>query len=116
MEIDEGGASTRVGGPDNETVRYQFDIDNTARECNPLSDSQFSLKVGVSGRLLIGPAGQPGAYSVPLRVIVHDEDAKKDAFSKIYKIDVSAPTVDGAPFSFVTEPIVAADDPHRAGR
>jgi hypothetical protein len=87
-------------------VRYQFDISQTARECDPLSDSQFSLKVGVSGRLLIGPAGQPGAYSVPLRVTVHDDNAKKDAFSKLYKIDVSASGSDGAPFTFVTEPIV----------
>ena len=60
VEIDEGGAAARVGGPENASVRYQFAISQTARECAPLSDNQFTLKVGVSGRLLIGPAGKPG--------------------------------------------------------
>jgi hypothetical protein len=106
VEVDEGGASARVGGADNASVRYQFDIGQTARECAPVSDNQFSLKVGVSGRLLIGPAGAPGAYSAPLRVIVHDENTKKDAFSKVYKIEATSAGSDGAPFTFVTEPIV----------
>ena len=106
VEIDEGGASARVGGPDNTSVRYQFAISETARECAPLSDNQFSLKVGVSGRLLIGPAGKPGAYSAPLRVTVHDENAKKDAFTKVYKVEASVPDNGDAPFDLVTEPIV----------
>jgi hypothetical protein len=106
VEIDEGGAAARVGGPDNASVRYQFAISQTARECAPLSNNQFSLKVGVSGHLLIGPAGKPGAYSAPLRVTVHDENTKKDAFTKVYKIEASVPASGDAPFSIVTEPIV----------
>jgi len=106
VEIDEGGAQARVGGPDNASVRYQFAISQTARECAPLSDNRFSLKVGVSGRLLIGPAGKPGAYSAPLRVTVHDENTKKDAFTKVYKIEASVPDSGDAPFELVTEPIV----------
>jgi hypothetical protein len=106
VEIDEGGAAARVGGPENASVRYQFAISNTARECAPVSTSQFTLKVGVSGRLLIGPAGKPGTYSAPLRVTVHDENAKKDAFTKVYKIEASVPDSGDAPFNLVTEPIV----------
>jgi hypothetical protein len=105
VEIDEGGASARIGGTDNASVRYQFDIGQTARECAPVTNNQFTLKVGVSGRLVIGPAGKPGAYSVPLRVVVRDEVLKKDAFSKVYKIEADASSGDGAPFTFVTEPI-----------
>ena len=106
VEIDEGGAAARVGGPDNASVRYQFAISQTARECAPLPDNKFSLKVGVSGRLLIGPAGKPGAYSAPLRVTVHDENTKKDAFTKVYKVEASVPDAGDAPFNLVTEPIV----------
>jgi hypothetical protein len=106
VEIDEGGAAARVGGPENATVRYQFAISQTARECAPVSTSQFTLKVGVSGRLLIGPAGKPGAYSAPLRVTVHDENTKKDAFTKVYKVEASVPDAGDAPFNLVTEPIV----------
>jgi hypothetical protein len=106
VEIDEGGASARVGGPDNASVRYQFAISQTARECAPLPDNKFSLKVGVSGRLLIGPAGKPGAYSAPLRVTIHDENTKKDAFTKVYKVEASVPDAGDSPFNLVTEPIV----------
>ena len=106
VEIDEGGAAARVGGPENASVRYQFAISNTARECAPVSANQFTLKVGVSGRLLIGPAGKPGTYSAPLRVTVHDENSKKDAFTKVYKIEASVPDAGDAPFNLVTEPIV----------
>jgi hypothetical protein len=106
IEIDEGGAAARVGGPDNASVRYQFAISQTARECAPLPDNKFSLKIGVSGRLLIGPAGKPGDYSAPLRVTVHDENTKKDAFTKVYKVEASVPDNGDAPFNLVTEPIV----------
>jgi len=106
IEIDEGGAAARVGGPENTAVRYQFAISQTARECAPVSTNQFTLKIGVSGRLLIGPAGKPGAYSAPLRVTVHDENTKKDAFTKIYKVEASVPDAGDAPFNVVTEPIV----------
>jgi hypothetical protein len=106
VEIDEGGAAARVGGPENATVRYQFAISQTARECAPVSTNQFTLKVGVSGRLLIGPAGKPGTYSAPLRVTVHDENTKKDAFTKVYKVEASVPDAGDAPFNLVTEPIV----------
>jgi len=106
IEVDEGGAAARVGGPENATVRYQFAISQTARECAPVSANQFTLKVGVSGRLLIGPAGKPGTYSAPLRVTVHDENSKKDAFTKVYKVEASVPDAGDAPFNLVTEPIV----------
>ncbi len=106
VEIDEGGAAARVGGPENASVRYQFAISQTARECAPVSTNQFTLKVGVSGRLLIGPAGKPGSYSAPLRVTVRDQNTKKDAFTKVYKVEASVPDAGDAPFNLVTEPIV----------
>src|SRR5579863_8101076 len=35
VEIADNGAALRVGGPDNASVRYQFNISDTARECDP---------------------------------------------------------------------------------
>ena len=58
VEVEDGAATARFGGAENASVRYQFDIIDAARECQP-QGSQFALKVGVSGRLLIGPAGTP---------------------------------------------------------
>ena len=105
VDIPEGGASLRVGGAENASVRYQFDIAQTARECAPQGD-KFSLKVGVSGHLLIGPAGSPGAYSAPLRITVRSEVDQKPAYSKVYKIDANTAGGAEALFQFVSEPIV----------
>ena len=82
VDIQEGSASLRVGGTDNPSVRYQFDIAETARECVPQGDN-FSLTVGATGHLLIGPAGSPGVYSAPLRVTVLNETDQKPAYSKV---------------------------------
>ncbi len=105
VEVQDGAASVRVGGPENASVRYQFDIAQTARECAPLGD-KFSLKVGVSGHLLIGPAGSPGAYSAQLRITVRSEVDQKPAYSKVYKVEASTAGAAEAPFELVSEPIV----------
>ena len=62
----------------NDSVRYQFDIANTARQCH-VEGAQFGIKVGVAGHLLIGPAGAPGAYSAQLRIVVRRDSDQKPA-------------------------------------
>jgi len=105
VDVRDGGASLRVGGAENATVRYQFDIVQTARECAPQGD-HFSLKVGVSGHLLIGPAGSPGVYSAPLQITVVREVDQKPAYSKTYKVEADTAGGAQAPFQLVSEPIV----------
>jgi hypothetical protein len=105
VEIEDGAATARVGGPENTAVRYQFDLVDTARECQPRGD-QFSLKVGVSGRLLIGPAGSPGAYSTNVKVLVRREVDQKTVFEKTYRAEANTSGGVQAPFSVVTEPIM----------
>src|SRR5262249_31404189 len=46
VDIPEGGAALRVGGPDNASVRYQFNIGDTARECDPAGPGQAAIKIG----------------------------------------------------------------------
>ncbi|MGD1036108.1 MAG: hypothetical protein ABR878_02735 [Roseiarcus sp.] len=105
IEIQDGAASLRVGGAENASVRYQFDIVQVARECEPQGD-KFSLKVGVSGRVLIGPAGSPGAFSAPLRITVRSEIDQKPAYSKTYKVEADTAGAAQAPFQLVSEPII----------
>lgn len=105
VDVQDAGASYRVGGADNASVRYQFDIGQTARECDPQGDN-FALKVGVSGHLLIGPAGSPGAFSAPLQVTVIRQADQKPAYSKVYKLEVNTAGAAEAPFAFVSDPIV----------
>jgi hypothetical protein len=107
IEVQDGTSAMRVGGDANPTVRYQFDILETARECK-VEGPQFAVKVGVAGRLLIGPAGSAGAYSAPLRVVVRDDSTGKPVISKLYKVeaDATAATNLQAPFQFVSEPLM----------
>jgi hypothetical protein len=103
--VAEGGATARVGGASSESVRYQFTIGDVARECDP-QGSQFALKVGVSGRLLIGPAGSPGVYSSTLHVQVKRDEDGKLLVDKGYKIGADTAGGVQAPFNFVTEPLM----------
>lgn len=65
--IADGGAAIRAQtGPDSGSLRHQISILQVARECTPTSGGGFTLKVGVEGRVLLGPAGSPGSYYATL--------------------------------------------------
>lgn len=103
--IADGGASSRVGGATSDSVRYQFTIGDVARECDP-QGGQFALKVGVSGRLLIGPAGSPGVYGTTLHVQVKRDADSKVLIDKVYKISADTAGSAQAPFRFISEPFL----------
>jgi hypothetical protein len=105
VDVTDGGATARVGGASSSEVRYQFDIADVARECDP-QGSNFALKVGAKLRLLIGPAGSPGAYSTSVHVLVKDERNGKTAFEKSYSVAVNTAGGDRADTHFVTPAIV----------
>lgn len=69
--IADGGAAVRAqSGQDSGSLRHQISILNVARECTPTGNGGFRLKVGVEGRVLLGPAGGPGSYSATLTTTV----------------------------------------------
>jgi len=105
IEVQDGTAAVRVGGQTNDSVRYQFTIANTARECH-VQGSQFSVKVGVAGHLLIGPAGTPGGYSAQLRIVIRRDSDQKPEISKVYKIEANTAGSAEAPFQFVSEQLM----------
>jgi hypothetical protein len=105
VDIAEGGAAARVGGEDNASVRYQFNIADTARECDPAGPGQAALKIGVSGHVVIGPAGAAGTFSAPLKITVTNAADKKEVFSKTYKVEATTDGVTAGAFRVVTEPI-----------
>ena len=53
-------------------LRYQVTIVRTARECH-VNSGIMTMKVGVEGRVITGPAGGPGTVDVPLRLAVVQE-------------------------------------------
>jgi hypothetical protein len=107
VEVQDGTAAIRVGGQDNQSVRYQFEVTQTARECK-VEGAQFAIKVGVAGRLLVGPAGSAGSYSAPVRIVVRNDTTSKPVISKLYKVEATADAASNlqAPFQLVSEPLL----------
>jgi hypothetical protein len=74
LRIPEGAQLLRRYEPGHEEdaayVIWQASIGNTARECLYDLAGNVTLKIGVSGRVIAGPKGGPGAVSVPIKIAV----------------------------------------------
>jgi hypothetical protein len=105
VDVAGGGSSLRVGGADNASVRYQFSINDTARQCDPAGPGQASIKIGVSGQVVIGPAGSAGTFSAPLRVTITQVGTDKSVFSQTYRAEAATDGVRAGQFRIVTDPI-----------
>ena len=104
--ISEGGAAIRAqSGQDSSGLRYQISITNVARECTATGNGTFRLKVGVEGRVLLGPAGGPGSYGATLTTTVTRANAvigKRSA-----RVGATVPSGQGgADFTHVEEGIM----------
>jgi hypothetical protein len=88
-----------------ENLRYQYSITDVARDCR-VDGTQMSMKIGVQGKVLLGPAGSPGSFSVPIRVVTVRETDQSATISKLYHVpaSVAAGQTDGM-FTLVTEPL-----------
>lgn len=106
VEVLDGTASLRVGRAGSSDVAHQASLTDVARECL-FQPGSVSLKVGVQGRMLIGTAGRPGSYTVPVRVVVKRGDSV--VVSRIARISVAIPAGEtSAPFAHVEEGITVA--------
>jgi hypothetical protein len=92
------GASTLTippGSADAFSLRYQGTIGEMARECK-VANGIMRMRVGVQGRVLVGPAGGGGKIDVPMRyAVVKEGPEPKTVVSKFYKVAVTIP--DGQP-------------------
>ncbi len=108
IEILDGTASARTyAGAEqtNSNVKYQFSMGDVVRECSRAGD-QLILKVGVEGRVLIGPAGQAGSFTAPVRIAIRNDTDRRLGTSKFYNVPVSVPSGEsGGGFSLVSDQI-----------
>lgn len=73
VDVPEGGAALRSfggKGGDSASLRNQITLGRVARECNRLQDGSITVKVGVAGQVLLGPAGSPGRFEAPLTIAI----------------------------------------------
>ncbi len=109
IQILDGTSADRIYAPgtdqSNASVRYQFSIEDVARDCQ-VSAGQVAMKIGVAGRVLLGPAGSAGNYPAPIRVAIINVGDGSPVVSKLYQVPTSV--ADGqteAPFTLVTDPL-----------
>jgi len=81
------------------TLRYQGTIGRTARECRVVGKT-LQMKIGVEGRIILGPAGGPGKVDVPLRfAVVREGPRPVTILTKDYRIPVTVePGATNVPF------------------
>jgi hypothetical protein len=91
--------------PSSGNLKYQYALTDTARECT-LDGDQLAIKIGVAGKVLLGPAGSPGSFSVPVRMAILRERNNEPVTSKIYHaaVTVGANQTE-ADFTVVSEPL-----------
>jgi hypothetical protein len=108
VAVRQGAATLAITEPGVEagpmTTRYQVSLGQMARECAALG-GMMTMKVGVEGRVLLGPAGKPGQVDIPLRMaVVLEGPAPKTVLSKFYKLAVAvSPGQTGVPFVHVEQ-------------
>jgi hypothetical protein len=69
-------------------LRYQLSFGQTARECS-VQDGAMLVKVGVQGRVILGPMGGPGQVDIPLRyAVVREGPLPRTIVTKFKRIPV----------------------------
>jgi hypothetical protein len=103
------GASTLTIGPTGDkaamSLKYQGTFARAAREC-ALVDGNMVMKIGVQGRIVVGPAGGPGQVDVPLRIAVVQETpgGSRPILTKFIRLAVTVgPNEGNALFTHIEE-------------
>ncbi len=92
VEIRQGASTFQQSGADNGStalsLRYQANFIRFAREC-ALRAGNVVMKVGVEGRVILGPAGGPGTVALPVRLAVVKEGLEpQTVWTKFYLVPV----------------------------
>jgi len=107
VAIREGTATYAVGLPGKPAtagdLRFQGTIVRYARDCSRIG-GQITARIGVEGRVVVGPAGAPPSIDLPIRVAVVEEGIQpKTIATKLYNTPVPLGEGTNVPFSFVAE-------------
>ena len=95
VEIRQGASTFQQSGPDNGSsalsLRYQANFVRFAREC-AVRAGNIVMKVGVEGRVILGPAGAAGQLTLPVRLAVVKEGLEpQTVWTKFHLVPVVLP-------------------------
>ena len=111
IDIRQGAATLTIpppppdGSNDAMSLKYQGIFVRAARDCK-VANGQLVMKIGVQGRIIVGPAGGPGEVDVPLRLAIVDEVASgsKTILTKLIRIPVAVTSdATGALFTHIED-------------
>ena len=96
LDIRQGASTLTIPPPppdgSNEamSLKYQGSFVRAARDC-AVVNGQMVMRLGVQGRVIVGPAGGPGQMDVPLRIAVVSAPltAPKTVVTKLIRIPVA---------------------------
>jgi hypothetical protein len=119
VSIRAGASTYAVAAPGKQPVgndlRYQATITRTARDCTRTGD-QITARIGIQGRVIVGPAGNPPTVEIPLRVaVVQGGVNEKTIATKVYRTTVAMTEAGNVPFSLVAEDMVYPAPPGAVG-
>ena len=87
-----------TGGADDPSalgLRYQVTIGRTARECL-VRGNMLTIRIGMEGRIILGPAGAPGQVEIPIRyALVQEGPEPKMITTKLHRVPVVIPPGQG---------------------
>ncbi|MGB7101434.1 MAG: hypothetical protein WBD95_22035 [Xanthobacteraceae bacterium] len=108
VEVRQGASTLTIGSNGNQSamaVKYQGEFTREARDCAVVSGN-IVMRIGVQGRVILGPAGGPGQVEVPLRIAVVQETpgGARPITTKFIRIPVTVTSNDSNPvFTHVEE-------------
>jgi hypothetical protein len=119
VSIRAGASTYAVAAPGKQPVgndlRFQATITRTARDCTVTGD-QITARIGILGRVIAGPAGNPPSVEIPLRVaVVQGGVQERTIATKVYRTTVAMNEEGSVPFSLVAEDLVYPVPPGAVG-
>ncbi|KWV48363.1 hypothetical protein AS156_17925 [Bradyrhizobium macuxiense] len=110
VQVRSGASTYSVAVPGKEAVgndiKFLASITRMARQCD-LTNGQITAKIGIQGRVIVGPSGAPPTIEVPLRVaVVKGGVGEQTIMTKAYTTTVQMDESGSVPFSLVAEDVV----------
>ena len=96
VTIREGTSTFAMSAPGVESaamgMRYQASFGQLARECQLVAPT-LKMRVGIEGRIIVGPAGAPAQVELPVRLaVVHEGPEPKVITTKLIWVTVAIPS------------------------
>lgn len=93
VEVRQGASTLSIGASGDKSamsLKYQGEFAREARECAVVGGN-IVMRIGVQGRVILGPAGGPGQVDVPLRIAVVQETpgGSRPIMTKFIRIPVT---------------------------